>query len=60
MHVELNGAALIGRQERRAISNASYGVNPENGETLSPPIRVASQDDVDGACRLAAAALDAY
>lgn len=55
----ITGELLIGHGQSRNDGGA-HAVNPSTGEVMEPPFSIASEADVDVACRLAEAAFDVY
>jgi NADP-dependent aldehyde dehydrogenase len=51
---------FIGSRAVKGTAGEVRGINPETGETLEPAFGGASREQLDEACRLAAAAFDPY
>jgi 2,5-dioxopentanoate dehydrogenase len=56
----IRGEMFIGAKAVAGTVGQVSAVNPATGETLEPPFRGATVDQVDEACRLADAAFDTY
>lgn len=58
--MQITGQMLIGSRDVSGSQAAIHGINPATNKTLQPPFPGGTQDDVDAACRLAAAAFGVY
>ena len=59
MTTSINGAILVGAEERQAAGNGFEAIDPASGEALGPRFAEAGAADVADACALAAAASSA-
>ncbi|MFC3653692.1 aldehyde dehydrogenase (NADP(+)) [Dyella humi] len=58
--MSLSGKLLLGAAQTMGSAGTFHAVNPATGETLEPSFGLATHDDVERACQLAAGAFDTY
>jgi alpha-ketoglutaric semialdehyde dehydrogenase len=58
--MQINGEMLIGQRAVRGTAGQTRAVDPSRKETMEPDFGLATAEDVDAACTLAAAAFDSY